>query len=81
VRLASLAKGQGLGAKFLFGMIRLMTGHRAPDVVRAIKYRGELWGTPFSALAQQVMRGPSAWSVGERELFAAFVSHTNQCPF
>jgi AhpD family alkylhydroperoxidase len=24
---------------------------------------------------------PSEWSVGERELFAAFVSAQNQCPF
>jgi len=28
-----------------------------------------------------VMRGPSPWSVGERELFAAFVSRLNQCVF
>jgi hypothetical protein len=27
------------------------------------------------------MRGPSDWSDGERELFAGFVSHLNQCPF
>jgi len=27
------------------------------------------------------MRGPSDWSAGERELFAAFVSSLNQCPF
>jgi AhpD family alkylhydroperoxidase len=27
------------------------------------------------------MRGPSDWSVGERELFAAFVSNLNQCRF
>jgi len=27
------------------------------------------------------MRGPSMWSVGERELFAAFVSRLNQCVF
>jgi hypothetical protein len=28
-----------------------------------------------------VMRGPSELSVGERELFAAFVSRLNQCDF
>jgi hypothetical protein len=28
-----------------------------------------------------VMRGPSPWSVGERETFAAFVSRLNQCVF
>jgi len=27
------------------------------------------------------MRGPSEWTVGERELFAAFVSRLNQCVF
>ncbi len=27
------------------------------------------------------MRGPSAWSVGDRELMAAFVARTNQCEF
>jgi hypothetical protein len=32
-------------------------------------------------LTQQVMRGPSPWSLGERELFAAFVSRVNRCPF
>jgi len=28
-----------------------------------------------------VMRGPSDWSIGERELFAAFTSKLNQCVF
>jgi hypothetical protein len=51
------------------------------DVVRTMRYRPELFGRPFSAAMQQVMRGPSEWSVGERELFAAFVSCQNQCPF
>jgi AhpD family alkylhydroperoxidase len=27
------------------------------------------------------MKGPSDWSEAERELFAAFVSKLNQCPF
>jgi len=51
------------------------------DVVRTMSYRPELFGRPFSAALQRVMRGPSDWSVGERELFAAFVSCQNQCPF
>ena len=51
------------------------------DVVRTMRYRSELFGRPFSAVLQQVMRGPSDWTPGERELFAAFVSAQNQCPF
>ena len=51
------------------------------DVVRTMRYRSELFGQPFSAALQRIMRGPSDWPVGERELFAAFVSSLNQCPF
>jgi hypothetical protein len=46
-----------------------------------MRYRSELFGRPFSALLQRAMRGPSEWSPGERELFAAFVSAQNQCVF
>jgi len=51
------------------------------DVRRMLSYRPELFGRPFSEALQDVMRGPSDWSVAERELFAAFVSSLNQCPF
>ena len=51
------------------------------DVRRVLSYRPEVFGRPFSEALQEVMRGPSDWSAGERELFAAFVSARNQCPF
>ena len=51
------------------------------DVSLALRYRPELFGEPFSELLQQVMKGPSPWTEAERELFAAFVSARNQCPF
>jgi hypothetical protein len=44
-------------------------------------YRKEFFGQPWTDLTQQVMRGPSQWSVGEREIFAAYVSRLNQCVF
>ncbi len=49
------------------------------DIRRTLTYRTESFGQPFSAYLQKVLRGPSDWSVGERELFAAFVSRKNQC--
>jgi hypothetical protein len=51
------------------------------DISLALRYRTELFGRPFSELLQEVMKGPSAWTEAERELFAAFVSAQNQCPF
>jgi hypothetical protein len=56
-------------------------GEYVSDVVLVLGYRPELFGRPFSEALQEIMRGPSAWSVAERELFAAFVSAQNQCPF
>jgi hypothetical protein len=51
------------------------------DVSLALRYRPDLFGEPFSELLQEVMKGPSEWTEAERELFAAFVSLRNQCPF
>jgi hypothetical protein len=51
------------------------------DISLALRYRPGLFGRPFSELLQGVMKGPSEWTEAERELFAAFVSAQNQCPF
>lgn len=80
MRLHKVHRGHGLPEKLRLLAMRVMAGH-APGVVRTLLYRRDYFGDRFSALTQQVMRGPSAWSVGERELFAAFVSRLNQCVF
>ena len=51
------------------------------DISRALRYRPDLFGRPFGELLQEVMKGPSEWTEAERELFAAFVSARNFCPF
>jgi hypothetical protein len=51
------------------------------DISLALRYRPELFGRPFGELLQEVMKGESEWAEAERELFAAFVSAQNQCPF
>jgi hypothetical protein len=60
---------------------RERSGREASGVVKTLLYRPELFGQPFSAELDRVMRGPSDWSAGERELFAGFTSLLNQCPF
>lgn len=61
--------------------IRLASRSGPPDVVKTLLYRPEFFGRLFSRLVHQAMRGPSEWSVGERELFAAYTSKLNQCVF
>ena len=80
MRLRKVHSGHGFRDKALLAVIRLVNGH-APGVVRTLRYRKDYFGAPFSELTQQVMRGPSLWSLGERELFAAFVSRLNKCVF
>ena len=51
------------------------------DVVKTLYCRPELFGRSFSALTHALLRGDSQWSVGERELFAAYTAYLNKCPF
>jgi len=81
MRLRVVERGHRLRERLMLMIAGTLGGRRVPDVVRMLLYRPELFGRPFSAWLQQVMRGPSEWSVGERELFAAFVSRRNNCPF
>ena len=81
MRLQRVERGDGLKNRLLLRAIGLFSGHRAPDVVRTILYRSRFFGEPQSRHTQEVMRGDSEWTVGERELFAAFVSRLNQCSF
>jgi hypothetical protein len=82
VRLPAVDTGHALPQRLLLWFITLVQKGKPPyDVVRMLLYKPKYFGKPFGALTQAVMRGPSEWQVWERELFAAFVSKLNQCPF
>jgi AhpD family alkylhydroperoxidase len=81
MRLRILDSGHGFGTKALFAVIRTISRQPVLDVVKLVKYRADFYGDPMSAVTQEAMRGPSAWSVGDRELMAAFVAKANQCEF
>jgi hypothetical protein len=81
MRLEKLNSGHKLRHKMLFKMIRVLSGHPAPDVVKMLMYRKEFLGGPLNEVFQETMRGPSEWSIGDREMMASFVSKTNECEF
>lgn len=81
MRLENVASGHRLPQKLLLLALRTVLRADPPDVLKLSLYRPEFFGTPYTDLLDAIMRGPSAWSVGERELFAAFVSKQNQCAF
>jgi len=81
VRLSRLENGHRPPQKLLLGLSSLITLSAPLDVVRVFMYRPEFFGRAFCDLAHAAMRGPSDWSVGERELFGAFTSSLNSCVF
>jgi uncharacterized peroxidase-related enzyme len=81
MRLGVLEHGQRWGPRFLFGLARFLTRKKPDEVAMTSMYRPSFFGRPWIALLREVMRGPSAWSPGERELFGAFVSRLNRCPY
>ena len=81
MRLKRLEDSHRIRQKFRLLMMGLIMRRRAPDVVRTLLYRPEFFGKPFSGITHSVMRLSREWSAGECELFAAFVSRKNECPF
>ena len=81
MRLRKVRDGHSLPVRLFFDLVRSRSGDDPPDVARTFYYRPLLFGLPFLTLLQEAMRGPSDWSVGERELFATYTAELNQCVF
>jgi uncharacterized peroxidase-related enzyme len=81
MRLDVLNRGYGPGTKLLFTVIRLFSGYPVPDAAKLVFYRPDFYGSRAKRFTHEAMRGPSAWSVGDRELMAAYVSQVNECAF
>ena len=81
MRLEVLNRGYGPGTKLLFAVIRLVSRHPVPDAAKLVFYRPDFYGARAKEFTHEAMRGPSAWSVGDRELMAAYVSQANECAF
>jgi uncharacterized peroxidase-related enzyme len=77
MRLMILDRGHSFGTKALFALIRIFSRQPVLDVIKFVKYRPNFYGA--QEMTHQAMRGPSGWSVGDRELMAAFVAKNNDC--
>ncbi|HKU43155.1 MAG TPA: carboxymuconolactone decarboxylase family protein [Polyangiales bacterium] len=81
MRLAILDSGHSLGTKALFALIAAVSRQPVLDIIKLVKYRADFFGKPMGAVTHEAMRGPSAWSIADRELMAAVVAQTNECAF
>jgi len=81
MRLEVLNRGYGPGTKLLFALIRLFSRHPVPDAAKLVFYRPDFYGARAKEFTHEAMRGPSAWSVADRELMAAYVSTVNESAF
>jgi alkylhydroperoxidase family enzyme len=55
-------------------------GMPIPQIRFLLAFKPE-WTDHLSRFTQEVMRGISTLSAGQRELIAAFTSRRNECPF
>jgi alkylhydroperoxidase family enzyme len=55
-------------------------GIPAPQILYLFAYKPHMT-EHLSRFTQELMRGPSPLTPGQRELIAAFTSSRNQCPF
>jgi hypothetical protein len=81
MRLVNVERGHRLLQKLILALTRMVCFWEPLDVTKTLMYRPEFFGKSFCNLANAVLRGPSDWSVGERELFGAFTAKVNQCGF
>jgi alkylhydroperoxidase family enzyme len=79
MRLAILDSGHGFWTKVLFAFIRAVSRLPVPDAVKLFRYRPDFYGRLWGVVAQEAMRGPAVWSIGDRELMGASVSKMNEC--
>jgi len=81
MRLTDVERGDSPWHRALIRMISRVSGMRLPDADRVAFYDRGFAGPSLGEWTQKTMRGPSPWSVSERELMAACVAAWNSCPF
>ena len=80
MRLRVLEHGHHGRSRLFVWMLRRL-GAGEVDIPKLMHHRPDFFGREASRVIHEILRGPSSWTVAERELFAAYTSRLNQCPF
>jgi len=80
MRLESLERTHGLIQRLRFFVISTLLG-QVPGPFLVLLNRRNVAGKHLTRCYQEGLRGAGEWTVGEIELFAAFVSSLNRCRF
>jgi AhpD family alkylhydroperoxidase len=81
ILLHQIERGACFNHRLLRRFISLASGMRFRGAARIALKKRPLLGTSLGAWTQSAMRGPSAWSIAERELMAAMAAQWNACAF
>jgi AhpD family alkylhydroperoxidase len=81
MRPAALDHGYGPTTKLIFALIRVLSERARQDAAKMTFYRPDFYGKLAKTFIQDAMRGTSAWSVGDHELIAAYISRVNESRF
>jgi len=80
MRLAALERPRGALQSLRFFIMRALFG-QVPGPTLALSHRRDFCGKRLARCFQVGMRQAREWTVGEVEIFAAFVSTLNRCRF
>jgi len=81
MRLKILEEGFRPLQKAILSLLRAISGGKVPGPILVLSYRRDLCGKYLAACYQEGMRKATEWTLGEVELFAAFVSKLNRCKY
>jgi hypothetical protein len=81
MRLQVLENGYRPLQRLLMWLMRLLSGGPVAGTVLVLSYRREIFGEHMAPCFQEGLRNAREWSMGEIELFAAFVSRLNACQY
>lgn len=81
MRLSVLDNGHRRRARLFLALTSTMSRVESPDITKMLLYRPGFLTRPLLELTAGAMRGPSYWTVGEREYLAMCTARLHRCPF